>query len=195
MIFLKKIKEHPILLISSLFFLLMGIFLILSDPGYVINLIYWLVGLPCIFSGIFKLIFYQDNEDFFEGLVSIIIGICFIFLHNFIVTIILGLVFIGFPIYRIIKSNHKKEMFLQELPFLIIGLVMMLSGDLIIHIFIKVLGVIAILYAIYLFVSIFKNYRVFYFSTKRIKREPIRRKSKRDDDYIDAKYEEREVDE
>lgn len=193
---MKKIKEHPILLVSSLFFLLIGIFLIVSNPDYVVNMIYWIVGLPCIISGVIKLITYENNEDFFDGITSIVIGVAFIFFHNFIVTIILGVLFIGFPIYRIIKSYNRKERFLQELPLLIIGLVMMLSGDLLINIFIKVLGVIAILYALYLFIAIFKNYRVFWFNGKiRIHKSKSNSKPNGNDEYINAKYEEREVDE
>ena len=125
-------------------------------------------------------------------IIIFIIGILIMFVHNWIVTIILGLAFVVFPLYRISKSIDKKERFKQELPLLIIGLVITLSGDLIANIFIKALGVLLVLLAIYLFINIFTD-KIAIYRFKRV--NTTQKRDQRSDNVIDVEYEESESDE
>ena len=74
---------------------------------------------------------------------------------------------------------------------MIIGLVIALSGDLIANIFIKLLGILLILLAIYLFINIFTD-KIAIFRFK-IKKKPSI--NKHNDNIIDAEYVESDSDE
>ena len=185
-----KIKRHPYLLVSTIITLLIGISLILADHNKVINFIYFAIGGGLILTGLYKVLLldYNKNKTYlYDGAINIVVGILLMFVHNFIVTLILGLVFLIFPIIRIFKSNARKSTFKRELPLLIIGLVIALSGDLLANIFVKILGVLFILLAVYLFVNIFTDkITVIKFSSTRTKHNPQR------DNVIDVDYEERD---
>ena len=187
---MEKIKRHPYLLISTIITLLIGIWLILTDHNRIINFIYFVVGGGLILTGLYKVLLldYNKNKTYlYDGVINIVIGILIMFVHNFIVTLILGLIFVIFPIIRIVKSSDSKSTLKRELPLLIIGLVIVLSGDLLANIFIKFLGVLFILLAIYLFVSIFtEKITVIKFSSTRTKHNP------QNDNIIDVDYEERD---
>ncbi len=155
---MNKLKNNPLLLIGSIISLVIGLMLVFTDYQRIINFIYFVVGGGLIITGISKLIIENNTQDksyMYDGIIDIVIGIFIMFVHDLIVTVILGILFIIFPIVRIIKSDTKKYTFKKELPLLIIGFVIALSGDLIAGIFIKILGVLMILLAIYLFVCIF----------------------------------------
>ena len=157
---MKKLKENPVLLISSIFSLILGLWLLLTDSTRIINFIYFIVGGGLIVTGISKILLenkFNDKSYTYDGVVDIVIGILVMFVHDTLLTIILGLLFVVFPIIRIVKSIDKKMTFKRELPLLIIGLVIALSGDLIADLFIKILGVLIILLAIYLFICIFTD--------------------------------------
>lgn len=189
-----KIRKHPYLLVLSIICLVLGLTLIFTDYVRIINFIYFIVGGGLIITGISKLLMGNNLNDktyLYDGITNIIVGVLIMFVHNMIMTIILGLLFIIFPLFRIIKSVDKKYAFKRELPLLIIGLVIALSGDLIAEVFVKFLGVLFILLAIYLFVNIFIekiNIKVFKFSS--IKEEKTINRN-----IIDVEYEESDDDE
>lgn len=190
---MKKIKLHPYLLISSIITLIIGLWLIFTDYHRIINFIYFIVGGGLIITGISKLLVanYNQKSYFYDGITNIVIGILIMFVHNLIVTIILGLAFIVFPLIRIYNSNDRKYAFKRELPLLIIGLVIALSGDLIANIFVKILGGLFILLAIYLFLNIFLekiSYIKFYKTTNN-------KNLHSQDNVIDVEFEEGDGDE
>jgi uncharacterized membrane protein HdeD (DUF308 family) len=188
-----KIKRKPHLLISSIITLVIGIWLLFTDYTKIINFIYFIVGGGLILTGLYKVLlmdFRKNKTYMYDGFIDIVIGILIMFVHNFIVTIILGLIFVLFPIIRIVKSNEPMHTFKRELPLLIIGLVIALSGDLLAKIFIKFLGVLFILLAIYLFVNIFTDkIAIIKFKTIKVK---YTKNNPNSDNIIDVDYEERE---
>lgn len=190
---MKRIRENPVLFISSIFTFFIGLWLILTDHNRIINFIYLIIGGGLIITGISKILMEKHSNDksfIYDGLLNVIIGFSIMFVHNWIVTIILGLCFVIFPLYRIYKSNDKKACFKRELPLLIIGLVITLSGDLIANIFIKVLGALFILLSIYLFINIFTDKIAIYHFKRTSKTHKINH-----DNVIDAEYEESDSDE
>lgn len=197
-----KIRKHPYILLTSFIFLIVGIFLIVVDAKEIINFVYNTIGVLCILSGILKIYISSrtsDDEYLFDGVINIAVGVALLFFHNFVVTLILGLLFVAFPIIRIFKSKDKLNAFQKELPLLIIGLVIILSGDLLADVFLKIVGILFILYAIYLFISIFIgtiNIFIFDFKKKKQKekyKEQKRRTEYNDENIIDAQCEEREI--
>lgn len=185
-----KIKNHPYLMILSVVSLGLGLWLLfVAEPTDIIYYSYLLVGGGLIISSLYKLLKLSDRLTKLQQIEAIVnagIGVGIIFISNFIIRIGLGLLFIVFPLYRIIKSSDKKSALKREILYLIIGLVIALSGDLLSQIFIYILGGIFILFSIYLFVSIFVDKIRFKKGIDRMERQ----QSINRDDYIDVEYEE-----
>lgn len=188
---MNKIKNNPFLLVSSIISLIVGLWLVLTDPARIINSIYFLVGGALVITGIVKILSenrFKGSIYTYEGFLNATIGILIMFFHDTLITIILGALFVVFPLLRILQSNDKFYAFKKEIPLLIIALVIALSGDLIVKIFIVILGVLFILLAIYLFTCIFVNkINIIKFEYKRHSETKINKR-----DVIDVDFEEGE---
>lgn len=97
----------------------------------------------------------RTKIDTYSGILNIVVGTLFLFFHNFIVTIILGLALLVFPIIRIVKNPYKKVAIKQELPLLAFGIFVCFSGDLFVEVFFKIIGVLFMLLGVYQIISIF----------------------------------------
>jgi drug/metabolite transporter superfamily protein YnfA len=184
---MERFRKHPYLLIGSIIAVMCGIWLLFTDPSKVIGMIYFLVGGVLILTGIYKLLV-SNNKDkmyIYDGAIDVIVGISFMFFHDLIITIILGLIFVIFPLVRTFRSKDKKATFKREIPLLIIGLVIALSGGLMGTIFVKILGGISILFGIYLFINIYTD------KFNVLKRKKVKKEYHKRDDVIDVEYEER----
>ena len=189
---MKKIKSHPVLLISSIVNLLIGLWLIISNPTDIINTIHFIIGGILIFSGLTKVM--SNNKNYvYNGLLNIVLGIFVILFDHIIITIVLGALFMVFPILRIASSNRKKDAFKKELPLLIIGLVIAFSGDFFALLLARIFGVLLIIISLYLFISIFFNKLLIVRSS--YQSESLKRRKRNDDNVIDVECEVRESDE
>ena len=181
-----RLKQNPILLISSIVSLVLGLWLLTTDYKDVLGMIYFLIGGGLILTGISKLYLKRNTNEssyLYDGAINIIVGVMIMFVHDLVTTIILGILFVVFPVIRIYKSTNRKETFKRELPLLIIGLVISLSGDLLGNIFVKILGILFIILAIYLFINIFTD-KISFTKTKK-RKDNVNR-----DNVIDVEYEE-----
>ena len=185
---MNKLRNHPYLLIGSIVAVMSGIWLLFTDPTKVINMIYFFLGGGLILTGLYKLLVSNNNDKMYiyDGALDVVIGISFMFFHDLFITIVLGLTFAVFPIARIIRSSDRKQTLKRELPLLIIGLVIALSGGLMGSIFVKILGGFSILLGIYLFINIYTD-KLNFMKKKRTK---TKEKHNRDN-VIDVDYEER----
>ena len=189
---MKKIKSHPVLLVSSIVNLLIGLWLIISNPTDIINTIHFIIGGILIFSGLTKVM--SNNKSYvYNGLLNIALGIFIILFDHIIITVVLGLLFMVFPILRIASSDRKKEAFKKELPLLIIGLVIAFSGDFFALLLARFFGVLFTLIAVYLFTSIFYNKILIVKSS--YKSKTSKRRKINDDNVIDIECEVRESNE
>ena len=154
-----KLRQHPYLLVGSIICLVTGIFLLVANPALIMTFIYFVVGGGIILSGIYKVVISEikDKMYFYNGVADVVVGICYMFFHDLIITIILGSILVAFPLVRIFKSNNKYRAFKRELPLLIFGSVVAISGGAMGEIYVWVLGVSVILLAIYLFINIFTD--------------------------------------
>ena len=155
-----KIKKHPVLFFLSIASLVVGLWFILDNPSKVIGVIYTFIGICLIMSGVLKMLTNQKKYTY-DGLINVVVGILIMFLHNLVFTIILGAIFMIFPLARIVVSENKAYTFKRELPFLIIGLVIALCADLFAVILVKISGVILLILAVCLFVLIFVSKEVY----------------------------------
>ena len=186
---MRKLQEHPYLLLTSIFSMALGISLMFADANVIINFIYWGLSIILIIGGLAKIIFKQyvynqiSGLALADGVVDIIVGILFLFFHNIIVTIILGILFMVLPIVRIFKSRDRKQTLKKESPMLVTGLVIALCGDALGFVVVKIIASIFILLAIYLFINIFTDKIAFW------NKKESKPKMKRNDSIIDAEYE------
>ena len=94
-----------------------------------INFVCVVLGIFIIICNIYPLLVYsslitQDKSyipNFVIALVFVIIGVLFIFVHGFVMSIIATVFLIILPIIRILLSNDKKTQLLKETPLLVIG--------------------------------------------------------------------------
>ena len=125
-------------IILMVFGLLIALLSVFSFDGLA-NFICVCIGLLIIIVNIFPLIMAislveHDRRyipDLVLTLISIVVGIVFMVdRKNIIISIVLAFILIILPIIRIIMSDNKKEKFKEELPLLIIGLLLAFNvGD------------------------------------------------------------------
>lgn len=186
---MRKLQEHPYLLLASIITMALGISLMFSDANVVINFVYWGLGCILIIGGIAKILFKQyiynqiSGLALADGVVDIIVGIVFLCFHNIIVTIILGIIFMILPIVRIVKSRDHKQMLKKESPMLVTGVVIALCGDALGFVVVKIFAGMLILLAVYLFITIFVEKIAFW------NKSYPKNKSNRHGGIIDAEYE------
>lgn len=176
---MNKIKNHPYLFSRIIILFLIGILLLFIDSYLVIDFIYFVVGSLLIFNGVVKIIINSQIKNeivLIEGILNVVIGLFIILFNNFILTIILSLFFLVFPLIRIFRSNDKKTALVKEIPSFIIALVIFVCGDLFIMFFVKALGVVFIAFSIYYLVLFIKKDKQKAYINK--------------NDFIDVNYEE-----
>lgn len=178
---MNKIKNHPYLFSRIIILFLIGILFLFIKPHLVINFIYFVIGSLLIFNGLVKILLNSQIKNeivFIEGVLNLFIGLFIILFNHFILTIILSILFLIFPLIRVFRSNDKKTALVKEIPSFIIALVIFVCGDLFMMLFVKALGVVFIAFSIYYLVLFIK------------KDEP--KVYINNHDYIDANYEERD---
>ena len=109
-----RLRQNPILLISSIVSLMVGLWLLTTDYNEILGIIYFLIGGGLILTGISKLYLktaQNEGSYLYDGAINIIVGVMIMFVHDLVTTIILGLLFVIFPVIRIYKSSNKKETF------------------------------------------------------------------------------------
>ena len=161
---MNKIKQHPYLLFFSITCLVLGLWFILDNPAKIYRLIYGFIGISLIVTGTSKVLL-NDPKYTYDGMLNIVTGVLIMFLHNYILTIIFGVIFLVFPLYRIWISNDKKYAFKREMLYLIFGLVVVLCGDIFAFVLVKIIGILFLIFAVLLFIMIFtaKVYKEFMF--------------------------------
>lgn len=187
MIKLKKIKEHPYILLTGLIFIALGLFLIFVDSSFILMFIHTSMAFMLILLGISKFMLAKRSKlDTYSGIVNIAVGTLFLFFYNFIIDIILGSILVIFPIVRIVLSENKKLTFKQELPLFLMGIFIVFSGDLFVNIFFKIIGGLLILLGIYQFISIFfERIQILQVNYGNNSNEPTKRRN-----VVDVSYEE-----
>jgi len=123
------------------------------------NIIFVTIGvLLIVINSLFLLVTLLDSNKYYLvfnlifEIIGIILGILFLNNDNTAVIIIVGCYMILFPIVRILLSNDKKARLINELPSLIIGILLILFSfalDDILKIVTIVIGAIIVCYGIF----------------------------------------------
>ena len=189
---MKKIKEHPYYLTFSIVSLLIGLWVYFDEPARVMTFVHAFLGCSLLLSG-FSKVSNNQNKNISDGVLSMVIGGLLLMFNQWIITLVLGVIFIITPLVKIIKSKGDKKVLKYEVPMLVIGLAIALSGDVLTFIFVKALAVAFVLLGLYLFVCIFVEKISFvnvYFPQPQQSQQTPKRKN-----VINVEYEERDSNE
>ncbi|MBQ9760077.1 MAG: hypothetical protein IJW16_01880 [Clostridia bacterium] len=123
------------ILMSALLGILLSLFLLLVDVHFLLNLVFIVLGILTVLNNLPSLVFsvaeFRTKEGkllFVLSLIATVLGILMIFFHNGIFMILLGVYFVLVPVLRLIFSRDRAELLREELPKLILGVVMILLG-------------------------------------------------------------------
>lgn len=115
--------------------ILAGIIIFIIPAAALLNFLCIVLGILTLFSGVPMLIRAIMNIKQKGGIFDIVMSaltvafaLALIFSRNFLVMIVCGVYLIALPLVRIVLSDEKKLQFKNELPSLIIGIVMVIAG-------------------------------------------------------------------
>ena len=168
MIFSSNIKNSGGIILSIITMML-GLALIFIPYEDLVSFIFTIVGIcimlvnliPCIFSWIEYQSTKQGLYTAIASTISLLLGFIFIFCQGLardIISVILAIWLIALPIIRLVKSNDKKNQIKKEIPYFIIGFILLFvpTGN-IFSIVLKVFGGIIVLYGIINLIFSVKN--------------------------------------
>lgn len=114
---------------------LLGLLLLFAPVALLLNIMFVLLGILTVFNNLPTLIFSlfelkttAGKVLFLLSLVATFLGVMMIFFHNSIYMILLGVYFVLVPVLRLIFSKERAELVREELPKVILGVVMILLG-------------------------------------------------------------------
>ncbi len=114
---------------------LIGLLLIVIPVGFLLDLVFFIMGIATIVVSLPALISLLSLHDTKVGRVSIVCtalmvvaGFLMLFWHSSVLLIIVGVVMIAQPIISIVSAQDKSARLKAELPKLIIGIVLVLLG-------------------------------------------------------------------
>ena len=131
---IKQTSLITILIIGGIGVLL-GILLLAIDPGFLLKVLFVIMGIITVLSAIPGILVGLAGMDTWAGrlslitsLLSILIGCLMIFWHSNILMIVLGVYLLLMPLIEILTSKDKAVRLKSELPKMIVGLVLILVG-------------------------------------------------------------------
>ena len=114
---------------------LIGLLLIVSPVGFLLDLVFFIMGIATIVVSLPALISLLSLHDTKVGRVSIVCtalmvvaGFLMLFWHSSVLLIIVGVVMIAQPVISIVSAQDRSARLKAELPKLIIGIVLVLLG-------------------------------------------------------------------
>ena len=123
------------IMFAALLGIVLGLLLLLTPVSFLLNVIFVVLGvltvfnnLPTMIFSLFELKTTSGKVMFFLSLIATVLGVMMIFFHNSIYMILLGIYFVLIPFLRLIFSKDRAELVREELPKLILGVVMILLG-------------------------------------------------------------------
>lgn len=135
--------------VLPIIYILIGLGFIAIPSNVLLDIIFTVLGIIIILLNLVPCIYYfmlgeKDNRFYINAvlsLISVIIGFIFIFNHNAILAIILGVWLILLPILRIILSKEKKKEIKKAIPYFVAAILLFfIPAETILDIVLKVFG-------------------------------------------------------
>lgn len=130
----KKTSLIAILVIGALG-VLCGALLLAIDPAFLLKVLFVVMGvltvlsaIPGLFAGLASPRTGTGRLSLIVSLLSILIGVVMIFWHSSVLMLILGLYLLLFPLVEILTAHDKAARLKNELPKMIVGVVLLLVG-------------------------------------------------------------------
>ena len=151
------------ILISGLFGVGFGLFLLLIDVSFLMKIVFVLIGVLTVFNNLPALIFSALDIHTREGIILFILslfatamGVAMIFFHNWVLMVVLGVYFVLIPILRILRAPQRQVLSGSELPKVILGVIMLLLGPAsVMSVLFRIAGIVIIaLCVVYMLVAI-----------------------------------------
>ncbi len=147
---MKKIGIKISNLVIGILSILVGLFLVAADAKILATWTFRLVGVIMIVANIGPVIYaikIRNYLDLILRLILISFGIMFIFYFNSTACVIVGLLFIIMPLIMIGFSKDKKSEFIEKLPTILLGIIILLiSPENIVKWFYIVIGIALVIY-------------------------------------------------
>lgn len=171
---IKYLKNNIILIFISILLLALGILCILIDGKNVINafsilaLVYLFgVGGWMIFSAFKYRDYLEANNNFMikpigyiiQGVILIFLGVLVIFYSDVLVRIIIGILLIILPLITLITEDDKIGYLKRNFWKFIVGLIFILTFDIIIDIIFTIIGIGLIVCVGFIIYLLVKNYK------------------------------------
>ena len=142
-------KERIVNWVTPIVYILIGLAFLCIPSNVLIDIIFTVLGIIIIGLNLVPCIYYfmmgsKDNRYYpyaIMALVSVIIGFVFIFQHNAVLAVILGVWLVVLPIVRIVLANDKKHELIKAIPYFIAAvLLFFIPAEAILDIVLKVFG-------------------------------------------------------
>lgn len=135
--------------VLPIIYILIGLGFIAIPSNVLLDIIFTVLGIIIILLNLVPCIYYfmlgeKDNRFYINAvlsLISVIIGFIFIFNHNAILAIILGVWLVLLPILRIVLSKEKKKEIKKAIPYFVAAILLFfIPAETILDIVLKVFG-------------------------------------------------------
>lgn len=153
-------------IIPSVILAIIGLILLIVPYGVLVDIIFTIIGLMLISFNIIPCLVYWSNYQSDKKILTsailstilVILGVVFIFWHNWVISVILALWLIAIPIIRIANSHNKMDAFKKEIVYFVIAALLFFTPvEALFHIVIKVFGAILLLLAVIKIIRTLKN--------------------------------------
>lgn len=144
--------------IIPIVYILIGVAFVAIPSDVLLDIIFTVLGVIIILLNLIPCIYYfmlgsKDNKYYTNAvlsLVSIIIGFVFIFNHNAVLAVILGIWLVLLPILRIILSTEKKKEIKKAIPYFVAAILLFfIPATTILDIVLKVFGVLLMVLGVF----------------------------------------------
>lgn len=136
-------------IITGVIYTVIGLLMLVIPYDVLKDMLFAVIGIGIVILNIFPCILYwmsyERDKSFLApaimATVSVAVGFVFIFWHNWIMSIILALWLIVFPIIRIVQADNKKEIAKKQIVYFVIAaFLFFVPADAIFEVVIKVFG-------------------------------------------------------
>lgn len=150
-------QERIVNWVVPFIYLVIGLAFVVIPSNTLVDIIFTVLGVIIIFLNLVPCIYYfmlgsKDSRYYTNAvlsLISVIIGFVFIFNHNAVLAIILGVWLVVLPIVRIILAQDKKKELIKAIPYFIAAVILFfIPAEAILDIVLKVFGVILMVFGV-----------------------------------------------
>lgn len=161
------LKQNIFTILLILVLISLGVLLFFVNPSDVLQVLMYVLAIFIFMAAVNFIVISRNyvgkdkNQLLAQSIFLLIVSVALILMpkdtQDWIFRIIIGLIFIIYPLFNLFASDYKKEQFLHDLPKYITGLVLVLSFGAVLKILFILLGVLLIGVGIWLIYELIRN--------------------------------------